>query len=59
MDPQGSLPCSKEPTTGPYPGPDESNPISLRSVLILYSHLTLAFQAFQPKFYTPHPAHPA
>jgi hypothetical protein len=45
MKPEGSLPCSQEPTTGPYPEPDESNPhpytVSLRPVLILSSGLRL------------------
>jgi hypothetical protein len=26
MIPEGSLECSQEPTTGPYPEPDESSP---------------------------------
>jgi hypothetical protein len=24
MEPEGSLPCSQQPTAGPYPEPDES-----------------------------------
>jgi hypothetical protein len=26
MEPEGSLQCSQEPSTGPYPEPDLSNP---------------------------------
>jgi hypothetical protein len=32
MEPEGSLPCSQETSTGPYPEPDQSNPY----YLILY-----------------------
>jgi hypothetical protein len=48
MEPEGSLQCSQEPSTGPYSKPDLSSPyhlilsvISLRSILILYTHLRL------------------
>jgi hypothetical protein len=43
MEPQGSLPCSQEPTTGPYPEPYQSNPHHpiLRFILILSTNLHL------------------
>jgi hypothetical protein len=40
MELEGSLPCSQDPSIGPSPKPDQSipyQPISLRSILILYS----------------------
>jgi hypothetical protein len=50
MEPEGSLPCSQEPATCPYPEPNEStstspNPISLRSILMLSSHLRLGLRS--------------
>jgi hypothetical protein len=41
MEPGGSLTCSQQPSTDPYPGPDESSPYYpiLRSILILCTHL--------------------
>jgi hypothetical protein len=46
MESQGSLPCSQQHATGPYPEPDATStqfphPISLRPILILPSYLRL------------------
>jgi hypothetical protein len=47
MEPEGSLPRSQEPSTGPYPQPDQCSPRHpilssfLRFILILLSHLRL------------------
>jgi hypothetical protein len=49
MEPGCSWPCSQEPSAGPYPEPDQSNPIHttpshlipLRSILRLSNHLRL------------------
>jgi hypothetical protein len=38
MEPEGSLPCSQEPSTGPYPLPDQSgldHPILSLSLIII------------------------
>ena len=47
MDPEGSLPHSQEPATRPYPEPDRASSCphltSLRTILILFSHLSLGF----------------
>jgi hypothetical protein len=48
-EPEGSSPHSQQPTTSPYPEPGECTPhpqlISLRSVLIPFSHLRLALSS--------------
>jgi hypothetical protein len=41
MEPGGSLPCSQEPSTGPYSEPDRSNPSHPISILILSTYLRL------------------
>jgi hypothetical protein len=44
MEREVSLPCSLEPSIGPYPEPDQSmppHPISVRYILILSTHLRL------------------
>jgi len=46
MEPEGSLPCSQQRATGPYPEPGEYGPhfpTLSRSILILISHLRLGF----------------
>jgi hypothetical protein len=32
MEPEGSLPCSQDPATGPHPNSDESSPYRLTLV---------------------------
>jgi hypothetical protein len=48
MDPGGSLPCSQEPFTGPYPEPDQSNPYRpiLSKILFLSNWRTLNRTSF-------------
>jgi hypothetical protein len=36
MEPERSIPCSQEHSTGPYPEPYQSNPISLRSYVLVF-----------------------
>jgi hypothetical protein len=49
MEPEGSLLCSQEPSTGPYPEADLSSPyhpilwLFLTAILILSTHLHLGF----------------
>jgi hypothetical protein len=52
MEPEGSLPCSQEPTIGPYPEPDQSSPyycihfskIHLNIILhLIYVYLVVSF----------------
>jgi hypothetical protein len=45
MEPEGSLPYLQELSTGPYPEPYPSCPISLRSILIPSTHLRLGLSS--------------
>jgi hypothetical protein len=42
MEPEGSLPCPQEPSTGPSPEPDQSTPY--HPILSLWDHILLTFQ---------------
>jgi hypothetical protein len=41
MEPEGSIPCSQEPSTGPYPQPYQSNPHY--PILLLLSYMENCF----------------
>jgi hypothetical protein len=40
MEPEGSLPYSQEPSTGPYPEPDKSNPYHPMSIFFRLGRLS-------------------
>jgi len=58
MEPEGSLPCSQEPATGPYPQPDASSPqlptlfLKIYSILSFYLPLGLPSNHFPSGFPT-------
>jgi hypothetical protein len=52
MEPEGSLPCSQEPSTGPYPVTDESNLISIFFHLCRLSKESVQVRGFLRIFVT-------
>jgi hypothetical protein len=44
MEPGGSLPCSQEPSTGPYPEPDQSNPSYLSKLRYINHKYNVGFE---------------
>ena len=46
MELEGSLPCSQEPITRPYPEPLHPHPVFFRSILMLFSLLHLGLQDY-------------
>jgi hypothetical protein len=51
MEPEGSLRYSQEPSTGPYPEPDKSNPIhSIPSYLYKIHRMKGTIEIWRPWF---------
>jgi hypothetical protein len=43
MEPESSLPCSQDPSNGPYPEPDQSNSLAPNLRQINPVHTTLSY----------------
>jgi hypothetical protein len=50
MEPEGSLPCSQEPSTDPYPEPDRPSPYHPILILFTYQRLRLPSGLFPSGF---------